>query len=323
MRSGSYALALLAVPLNGRILEQLFDGPLRLADLRRKSGSAPQTTVRAHLKGLERDHLMVRRARKGSPGVVDFELTLAGNELLLVVAALERWLLLAPGGPVTFASVAGNSAIKSLEGGWSSTMVGTLASGSRSLSQLGRSISEVSYPSLDRRLMAMHAAGQVRACPSEGQGTPYEVTEWLQQGVAPLAAAVRWEHAHFADETAAMTRFDTEASFLLTLPLLRMSLTLSGSCRMEVAINDEKGPLCGAVAHVEGGRVMSSTAGAHGPADSWTSGSTPAWAYAMIGEGADRDGTDLLTLGGDKLLAGGLLEGLHGALFGESEGEDP
>jgi DNA-binding HxlR family transcriptional regulator len=311
MRSGSYALSLLAIPLNATILEQLFDGPMRLADLRRDSDSAPQSTVRAHLRRLEGGLLMVKREHERSAGVIDFELTVAGSDLLVVMAALERWLLLSPGGPVAFRSVTGNSAIKALEGGWSSAMLGTLASGSQSLSQLGRGITEVSYPSLDRRLTAMRRAGQVRACPSDGQSTPYEVTGWLQQGVAALAAAVRWERTHFADETAAMTRFDTEASFLLTLPLLQMSLALSGSCRMEVEVNDEEGPLCGAVAHVKRGRVVSASGGAQGPADSWASGATPAWARALVG-----DGTDLLALGGDKLLAGGLLEGLSETLFG-------
>lgn len=315
MRSGSYALALLAVPLNGALLTQLFDGPMRLAELRSSNGSAPQTTVRSHLKDLARNELMVKRTRKRSPGVVDFELTLAGRELLVVVAALERWLLLAPQGPVTFGSLDSKSAINALEGGWSSTMLGTLAGGAQSLSQLGRSISAVSYPSLDRRLTAMHRARQVQVCPSDGQGTSYEVTEWLQQGVSSLASAVRWERTHFADATAAMTRFDTEASFLLTLPLLRMALGLSGSCRMEVEINDEEGPLCGAVALVEHGKVMSCAAGANGPADSWASGSTPAWAYSMIGENAERTGIDRLKLGGDKPLANGLLDGLHEALF--------
>lgn len=319
MRSGSYALSLLAIPLNGTILEQLFDGPMRLADLRRDSSSAPQSTVRAHLRRLEGGLLMVKRERERSAGVVDFELTLAGSDLLLVMAALERWLLLAPKGPVAFGSVTGNSAIKALEGGWSSTVLGTLASGSQSLSQLGRGITDVSYPSLDRRLTAMRRAGQVQACPSDDQGTPYEVTEWLQQGTAALAAAVRWERTHFADQTAAMTRFDTEASFLLTLPLLQMGLALSGSCRMEVEINDEEGPLCGAVAQIKRGRVVSASGGALGPADSWASGATPAWAYAMIGEGVSRDAADRLVHGGDKLLADGLVEGLHGALFGDYE----
>jgi DNA-binding HxlR family transcriptional regulator len=311
MRSGAHALSLLAVPLNGTILEQLFEGPMRLADLHHDSGSAPQSTVRARLKGLEADQVMIKRTRKRSHGVADFVLTEAGHDLFVVTAALERWLLLAPEGPLAFGSAAGKSAIKALEGGWSSTMVGSLSSGSHTLGELARSISAVSYPSLDRRLTAMRRAGQVRACLGEGQGTPYEVTEWLQQGIAPLAAAVRWERTHFADDTAPITRLDTETAFLLALPLLRLELVLAGSCRMEVEINDEQGPLCGAVAQVEHGKVVSCTAGAQGPADSWAAGSISAWAQALNGDGADQ-----LGLGGDKLLAVGLLDGLHGALFG-------
>lgn len=310
-RSGSHALTLLSTPLNGTILEQLFDHPMRLAELQRDNGSAPQSTMRAHLRGLERGGVMTKRKRKGSSGAIDFMLTDAGHDLLAVVVALKHWLLLAPGGPLTFGSGASYSAIKALEGSWSSSMLGLLVGGSCSLSELGRSIDSVSYPSLDRRLTAMRRAGQVEACPTEARGTPYKLTEWLQQGVVPLAAAVRWERTHFADDTTATTRLDTETAFLLALPLLRMKATLAGSCRMAVEINDEDGPLCGAVALVKKGRVASSTGGAHGSADSWATGSIAAWAQAIVG-----GGTVDIELGGDKRLADGLLDGLHKVLFG-------
>lgn len=311
-RSGSYALRLLAVPLNVTILSQLFDGPLRLAELSRARGSAPQSTVRAHLKGMEGDGLMSKRSRKRSPGVVDFELTLAGSELLVVLGALEQWLLLAPDGPLGLASAAGRSAIKALEGGWSSAIVGTLAGGAESLSMLAKGIDDVSYPSLDRRLTAMRKAGQVEASPGNGQGTPYGVTTWLQQGVASLAAAVRWEGMHFPDETTSIARLDTEAAFLLAFPLLRMTLGLSGSCRMEVDVADATGRLCGAVALVERGRVVSSTRGADGPADSWVNGAAADWADAAV----DGLGTNGLSIGGDRPLGGGVLESLRNVVLG-------
>jgi len=321
-RSGSYALALLAVPLNGALLTELFDGPMRLADLRRSSGAAPQSTVRARLKALEAGEMMARQAREGSLGVVDFALTQAGVDLLLVLAALERWLQLAPEGPLAFGTAAATAAIKALEGGWSSTMLAALSGGPLSLGDLSRDIERVSFPSLARRLTAMRRSRQVQACPRDGHDTRYEVTEWLQQSVAPLAAAVRWEQIHFADDTRPMARLDVEAAFLLALPLLRMESTLGGSCRLEVEIKDEESLICGAVATVERGRVVSSVGGARGVADSWASGSPLEWARTMSGDGdGDGDGDDL-EVGGDKLLAAGLLAGLNGALFG-AEAEDP
>lgn len=178
VRSGSHALALLAIPLNGTLLDQLSDGPMRLAELRRPNDSAPESTVRARLRGLETDGLTTRRAHKRSPGMVDFALTTAGRDLLVVIAALEDWLGLAPEGPVAFGSAVAKSAIKALEGGWSSTITANLAGGSQSLSELSYSIADVGYPTLDRRLTAMRRAGQVRACPGESRGIPYEVTEW-------------------------------------------------------------------------------------------------------------------------------------------------
>lgn len=310
MGSGSHVLSLLAVPLNGALLKQLSDRPMRLAELHRDSDSAPQSTVRAHLKTMESDGVMTKRRTRRSPEAVHFELTPAGQDLLLVVAALERWLQLAPRGPLTIGGVAGSSAIKALEGGWSSMILGSLAGGAHSLSELGRSINSVSYPSLNRRLTAMRQAEQVKACPSEGRNIPYEVTEWLRQGVAPLAAAMCWERTYLADETASITRLDAETALLLALPLLRLDIALSGSCRMTVEIDDEEGPLCGVLAFIEHGLVVSSTTSIEGAADSWVAGSTAAWGRAMTPRSDDR-----LELGGDKVLAGSVLDGLSHLLF--------
>ncbi len=318
-RSGSGALALLAVPLNGTILRQLANGPMRLAELRRDNGSAPQTTVRAHLKGLEVEGLMSKQGRAGSPGIAEYALTGAGRDLLVVVVALEHWLRAAPEGPVVFGSDAGKTAIKALADGWSSTILRTLATDPRSLSQLAKVIGVVSYPTLERQLRAMRLAGQLVASPNEGEGTPYGLTEWLRQGVAPLAAAVRWERSHFPDETPTMTRLDTEAAFLLALPQLRMTVALAGSCRMGVEMNDGDARLCGVIAQVEKGLVVSSTANLaeeeeeeeEEDPDAWATGSEPAWADALLGTGNDR-----LNLGGNHALASGLLDGLQGTLFG-------
>lgn len=317
-RAGSRALTLLAKPLNGMILGQLLERPMRLAELRSDSGSAPQTTIRTHLRRLEDDGLTIKRSRESSPGVAEFALTSAGTDLLVVVAALEQWLELAPDGAMTFESAAGMSAIKALEGGWSSTMLAALTAEPLTLVDMAHDIAGVSYPSLSRQLVALRRAGHVESRPGTGQGAEYWVSEWLQQGVVPLAAAIRWERDHFAAESAPMVRLDITTAFLLALPLLRMALQLNGSCRMGVDIDDAEGRTCGAIAVVERGRVVSCIGTLENPVDSWASGSMPAWAQTLVAAGPRR-----LELGGDKELAGGVVGGLRGMLVeAESDGPD-
>lgn len=310
-RPGAKTLELLANPLNATILEQLADGPKRLAELRKGSSSAPQTTVRAHLKGLEQADLAVLQPRDGSPRILEWALTDAGKDLLFVAAALERWLKDAPEGPLAFGSDAGKMAITALVGGWSSTLLCLLAAGPLSLTELAECIKAVSYPSLERRLSAMRLAGQLKTIKGDGKGTPYEVTEWLQQGVGPLAAAMRWEYTHRSEETAALTRSDTEAAFLLALPLLHLALDLNGSCQLAVQVDDEDGSHCGALAQIERGRVVSCAVELGNGADGSATGTPPEWALAVL-----EASTQALELGGDKKLAGGLVDGLHAAMFG-------
>lgn len=298
------------MPLNVRLLGQLSDGPKRLVELRRESGSAPQTTVRTRLRGLERAGLMERCGREGALGVVECRLTSSGDGLLVVLVALEQWLRGAPEGLVTVSSDAGRMAVKALAGGWSSTILRSLGDGPATLGQLSRDISSVTYPTLERRLAAMRLAGQLLALPNEGEGIPYAATEWLQQGIAPLAAAVRWERSHLPGETPPVTRLDAEAAFLLTLPQLRVPVVLAGSCRLGVEIDDEEGLLCGAIAHVAAGRVASCTTDMEGEADAWADGPSAAWVQAMIDVGAGR-----LEFGGEKKLAYAVVDGLGGALF--------
>lgn len=311
-RSGTRALTLLATPLNGTILQTLSESPRRLVDLRRDCGSPAQTTLRAHLRELEAIGAIQKRRRNSFPGVLEYELTSAGRELLFVAEVVERWLEDAPDGPLVFGSSAAKAAIKALVEGWSSAMLRALASGPLSLTELDRVIGALSYPSLERRLAAMRLAGQVEASQSNGKGTPYAVTPWLRQGIAPLTAGVRWERRHLPDDSPPVKRVDTEAFFLLALPLLRLPEELSGSCRLGVEMsNGTARRLIGAMARVEEGRITSCNVRLEGNADAWVTGSTSAWLHAVIGSE-----TAGLELGGDQRLARSLLDGLHGVLFG-------
>lgn len=303
---------MLATPINVYVLQALAEGPRSLVDLRREAGSPPQTTMRGHLRTLAQTDVLVRRRRNDFPGSLDFELTPVGHELWAVAQVVNAWLRAAPEGPLTLGSGAARSAVKALVEGWGTSMVRALAARPLSLTELNGLISGLSYPSLERRLGAMRLAGLIERIPGRGRGTPYTVTGWMRQAIAPLGVAARWERLHAATETVPIKRLDAEAAFLLVIPLLRLPADLSGSCRLAVEVGSANGAerLAGVLVGVEEGRIVSCVASVRGHADAWVSGSSPAWLRAVIEQDAE-----LLEMGGDCALAQALLDGLHGTLF--------
>jgi DNA-binding HxlR family transcriptional regulator len=318
-RSGAQTLSLLADPLEVAVLRSLSAGPKRQVELRREAGSPAQSTLRAHLKGLEAIGAIARRRRNAFPGTVEYELEKPGEELLSVAVILERWLEAAPGGPLALGEDAAKAAIRALAEGWSSTMLRALAAGPLSLTELDRLIGALNYPSLERRLAAMRLAGLVEPAPSNAKGTPYAVTGWLRRGVGPLVAAIRWERRNAPARTAPPGRIDVEAVFLLAVPLLRLPEELSGVCRLALEIpSGGERRLAGVLVEVEGGRVASCAARPGGDPDAWASGSLSAWLAALTE--ADPDG---LELGGDCRFARALLEALVEALLGAAPARGP
>jgi DNA-binding HxlR family transcriptional regulator len=311
-RAGTHALTLLAAPANVFVLRALAEGPCSLVDLRREIGSPPQTTMRRQLRTLTDIGVLARGRQADFPGSLDFELTDPGRELLEVAEILGVWLANAPEGPLPLGSVAAKSAVGALVEGWETNMLRALAAKPFSLTELDNLISALSYPSLERRLTAMRIAGQIEPLPSRGRGTPYVVTEWLRRAVAPLSIAARWELLHLNGRSAPLGSRDTEASLLLAVPLLRLETGLSGSCRLAVdSGRGERHRLSGVMVGVEHGRVTTCSTRLEGHPEAWAVGSFAAWFAAVI----DLD-TSRLEMGGDRSLAAGLLEGLHGALFG-------
>jgi DNA-binding HxlR family transcriptional regulator len=302
---------LLATPLSVQILRALSGGPKQQAELRREAGSPAQTTLRAQLKRLAELGAIEKHRRNHFPGVLEYELTEAGRELLFVAATLEAWLGGAGEGALPLDSSAAKAATRALTEGWSSTMLRALAARPLSLTELDRLIGSLSYPSLERRLAAMRLAGLIEAQPGNGRGRPYAVTEWLRRGIAPIAAAARWERRYLVRSTAPIGRLDAETAFLLAVPLLRLPSGASGSCRIATEMpNGKTRRLVGVVVDVEKGRVASCAAELSGKPDAWVLGSPAAWLNALIEQDADR-----LELGGDRDLASAVIGGLHNALF--------
>jgi DNA-binding HxlR family transcriptional regulator len=313
-RSGAHTLQLLAVPVNVLILRALAEGARPRTELQRAAGSPAQTTLRGQLNRLTEIGALERHRRNRFPGVLEFELTAAGRDLLFVLDVLERWLHRAPGGPLELAGNPAKAAIRALAEGWSTSVVRALAAGPRSLTELDGVIGSLTYPSLERRLGAMRLTGQIEAVSGDGRGTPYSVTEWLRRAIAPLTASIRWERAHLAESTRPFGRLDAEAAFLLAMPLLEaLPLHPSGTCRLAVELSSERRhSLAGAMVRIQPGKPVSCTTRLPGHPDAWVLGPPGAWLTAIIDGDRDR-----LELGGDCRLAHSLLEALHRALFCE------
>lgn len=310
-RAGGRVLSLFSTALHGLVLRALANGPLRLADLRKKVGGPPQTTLRGHLVNLIGVGALEKRGRDGKPNMVDNALTPVGLELLSVADVLEMWLSRAPGGALDLKSEEGKAAVKALLSGWDSTMLRALAARPFSLTELDNLIVAYTYPALERRLSAMRIAGHVAALRGNGKGTPYAVTDWLRQGVAPLLAAARCEHRHLPKETAPLTRIDVEAILLLAAPLIALQRDAGDTCQLAVeSSGDSKGRPAGVRVVVERGEVVGCSSRLDPNPATSIRGSIAGWFDGLVDGDAGR-----LRVDGDRGLALGVLGSLHSALF--------
>lgn len=303
---------MLAAPLNCQILWALREGARQQGDLRRGTGHPPQTTLRAQLKKLSDAGAIAKQRRNRFPGVLEYELSESGRDLLPVSAILEGWLRESPDGALELGDASAKASVKALTDGWSTAMLRALAAKPLTLTELDGVISSLNYPSLERRLSAMRLTGLVETSERDGRGTPYYATEWARRGVAPLMAACRWEHRHARTETSPLAKLDIETIFLLAADLLSPPIDASGACRFTVEIPSDRRPvLAGLLLVTRDGHLVSRSTRLEGDAEAWVIGSPAAW-FAAITE-RDRHG---LELGGDTSLSSGLLNGLHDALFG-------
>lgn len=309
MRTGAYALSLLATPINVQVLAALKEGPRSLVELRRAAGSPPPTTFRGRLRKLNEIGAVARRQR-GSDGI-EYALLESGQELLAVAETLRTWLAGAPDGPIEPGSTASKSAVKAMAAGWSTGIVRALAAKPLTLTELDRLIVDITYPSLERRLEAMRLAGQIEPAPSKGRGTPYTVTEWLRQAIAPIIAGVHWERMRMPDATAEVTRVDVEAAFMMAIPMLSLPSGLSGSSRLAVRLNGKAQRLAGVMVEVEEGQIGNCTSRLSDDARASGIGEATAWIQAVTEPDPER-----LSIEGDRRLTSALVEGLHDVLFG-------
>lgn len=314
-RCGAQTLLLLAGPLNAAILHALAERPKRQIELRCEVDSPAQTTLRTQLKRLTALDILEKRRRDRFPGTLDYALSEAGRDLLSVASTLNDWLMRAPEAPLRLEAGAGRAAVKALAEAWSTTMLRALATGPLSLTDLDRLIVNLNYPSLERRLAAMRLAGLVQACRESGRSTPYEVTDWLREGIGPVASAIRWERRHRPELSEPIGATDVETAFLLALPLIEVPVEVAGTCRLGVELRNGNGwHLAGLVAKIQSGAFTSGTTRMGGTPNAWALGSASAWLNALV----DHDVAGL-ERGGDSQLAEHLIEGLHRCLFAAAQ----
>ncbi|MGE5282027.1 MAG: winged helix-turn-helix transcriptional regulator [Chloroflexota bacterium] len=306
---------LLSAHLNVRILRALADGPLRLADLRKAIGGPAQSTLRGNLAKLTEIDALHKRIRDNGSSVQGYELTPCGEELLRAADAVDAWLGLAPGGPLTLRDTGAKSAIKALVGGWTSAIVRALASRPLTLTELDKLIDNCTYPALERRLSAMRLAGQIELRErSDGSGRHYTVEPWLRQAIGPLTVAARCERRHMRETTGPIARIDVESAFLLVAPMLELCAGTSGVCQLAVEPGGRHAgrPWAGAQVTLDDGAVTSCVARLEPRPENWAMGTASAWMDAVI----CRE-TEVLEFGGDGELGRDIVHGLHDALFGQ------
>jgi DNA-binding transcriptional ArsR family regulator len=236
----------------------------------------------------------------------------ANGEAQFTRFVAEQWLQKAPGGALKIGSEKADAAVLALAEGWSATLVHALAARPLTLTELDRAVEGLDRSAIEPRLEAMRDAGLVEARPRDAEGALYAATDWLRAGIAPLIAAARFEHHFDPMELPKLERLDVEAVFLLTLPLIELPAELSGLCRLVVELPRVEVILpAGAMARVEGGRVVSCIPCLQEEADAFATGPPTAWMDAVINPPASR-----VIPEGDEALVRALIEGLHDLLFG-------
>lgn len=73
------------------ILYQLYEGPKRYSELRRAIPAVTEKMLIQHLKQLEADNLVIRKAEPVVPPFVTYRLSPSGEELTPVLTAMVNW----------------------------------------------------------------------------------------------------------------------------------------------------------------------------------------------------------------------------------------
>lgn len=143
---------------------------------------------------------------------------------------------------------------------------------------------------------------------------PIALTEWGRGCIASLIASARMERRQIPG-VPSIEELDVRGAFGLALPLLRLRGEPSGSCALEVDLDEAGGSVpAGVTARFQRGRLASWQPGLAEDADARAWGNVDGWFRAVI-EGR----LDGMAAAGDTRLATAILEALHERLFGFEE----
>lgn len=243
----------------------------------------------------------------------EMEITEAGVDMHYVGTRLDQWLAGAPGGRLKLGDEESGLAIAGLVYGWSTTLTHTLALAGAplGLAELDLALEGVTYAAIEEHLDIMEGAELVESLAGEDGETRYEITDFLREGIAPIAAGARVECHYPTSDTSPPDRLDAEAAFQLALPLLELPEDVTGTCRLGVQVNGESVPaMAGATVRVERGQIVSSTPRLERGAGAWASARAIDWLDTLVEPRLAR-----IEKGGDEQLAASLLAGLHERLF--------
>jgi DNA-binding HxlR family transcriptional regulator len=283
-------------------------------ELRRDAGSPAQSTLRGHLKVMERARTVERTRLDVFPGTVEYSITEPGRELLKVATALESWLADAPSGPLALGTDSARATIKGLVDGWLARMLTPLAEEPRSLTELDKRLSTISYPTIERRLETLRLTELIHTTERTDGGTPYVLSTWLRRGLAPLAIGAHWEHRSDQSAATPLTQSEIVSAFSIASPLLGIPSDLSGVCRVIVLMDrdrsDEENGNDHGLLRIHGGTAVPAGEASGERLDARASGAADAWFAAIV----DGD-IESLELSGDCELLATLCRSAHEALF--------
>ena len=246
----------------------------------------------------------------GAAGAEPFYRTSAkGVQFLYVASLLQRWLRNCPEGPLEIGPDSGEP-MASLVCCWSATLIHALAREPLTLPEIDRAVAPIEDRDVvEEHVEAMRRVGHVEVLTSGGE-TRYALTDWLREGIAPLAAAARME-VHYPEEGIAPPDIlDVETAFQLVLPLLRLPPDLRGTCTLSVQLPAEQPLMVGATAHLDSGRVVSSSTLLDEDPGTWATGSPRDWLDTLVEPSAGR-----IEVGGEIRIANALIASLHEQLF--------
>jgi DNA-binding HxlR family transcriptional regulator len=309
---GACVLRLLSAPLNAAILDELSRGARRLVELRRATGSPPQTTLRARVRELSDVGAVAKRRLHPFPSVREHVLANgAGTELRFVAGTLGLWLRAGPYGGSGLGSDQGRAAVKAFADAWSTGILRLVADRPASVEEIAAAVEGLSPSSVERRVLALAEAGLLEAGRRPGSGISYSATDWLRRAAAPLVTAIRWERKHLASITSPIGPVEAETGLLLALPLLRLPGEFSGSCRLGVELErNGQRRLAGATVRIDRGEVVACRPELDTGAQASASGAPEAWQRVAIEAHPDR-----LELEGDLRLVRAILDCLNQTLF--------